>query len=131
MKLENLFEMYTAYVLNPSAKERLVQLFPPKYPEAVGHHITIQFGVPSNTPTPEPAQNVQVVGYADDGEGLEALVVAVNGKVKRPDGSMYHITWSLDRSKGKKPVQSNALVQKGYERTTAPITIGTTPEVLR
>jgi len=129
MKLENLFEMYTAYVLDKKSRRELAKQFPPKYPEFVGHHTTIKFGVPKDAPKPKPA-DVKVVGYADDGEGLEALVVAVNGSVDRPDGSVYHITWSLDRSLGRKPVQSNALVQNGYE-SVKPIHIKTTPEVLR
>ncbi len=130
MKLENLFEMYTAYVLDIKSRRELAKVFPPKYPEFVGHHITLKFGVPRDAPTPRPAE-VKVVGYADDGEGLEALIVEVNGKTVRPDGGLYHITWSLDRSKGRKPVQSNALVkQEGHELDqTYPIT--TTPEVLR
>ena len=130
MKLENLFEMYTAHVLDKKSRRELAKVFPPKYPEFVGHHITLKFGVPKDAPNPRPAI-VKVVGYADDGEGLEALVVEVDGKTVRPDGGIYHITWSLDRSKGKKPVHSNELVKRqGHELDeTYPIT--TTPEVLR
>lgn len=129
MKLENLFEMYTAHVLDSKSRRELAKRFPPKYPELLGHHTTVKFGVPKDAPKPRPAK-VEVVGYADDGEGLEALVVAVDGKVNRPDGSLYHITWSLDRSLGRKPVHSNKLVQSGYEPVDN-IPITTTPEVLR
>lgn len=129
MRLESLFEMYTAYVLDAKSRRELSKHFPPKYPEFVGHHATVKFGVPKDAPKPRPA-DVEVVGYADDGEGLEALVVAVNGSTQRPDGSVYHITWSLDRSMGRKPVHSNALVQSGYEPTDN-IPIKTTGEVLR
>lgn len=129
MKLENLFEMYTAYVLDAKSRRELSKHFPPKYPETVGHHVTMKFGVSKDAPKPRPAK-LEVVGYVDDGEGLEALVVAVNGKVNRPDGSLYHITWSLDRSLGRKPVHSNALVQAGYDPTDN-IPITTTGELLR
>jgi len=129
MRLENLFEMYTAYVLDNKSRRELSKHFPPKYPETVGHHVTVKFGVSKDAPIPRPAQ-LKVVGYADDGEGLEALVVSVDGKVNRPDGSLYHVTWSLDRSKGRKPVHSNQLVQAGYESVPG-ITINTTGEVLR
>lgn len=129
MKLENLFEMYTAYVLDAKSRRELSKHFPPKYPETVGHHVTVKFGVSKDTPTPRPAE-LKVVGYADDGEGLEALVVSVDGKTVRPDGGIYHITWSLDRSKGRKPVHSNELVKRGHELDqTYPIK--TTGEVLR
>ncbi len=129
MKLVNLFEMYTAYVLDDKSRRELQKRFPPKYPEFLGHHTTVKFGVPVDTPKPHTA-DLSVIGYADDGEGLEALVVEVNGKSIRSDGSIYHITWSLDRSKGRKPVQSNKLVQAGFEKIT-PIPIKTTPEVLK
>src|SRR3546814_9902597 len=46
----------------------------------------------------------------DDGEGLQALIVSIDGSTDRPDGSTYHITWSLDRSRGRKAVQSNDVI---------------------
>ena len=129
MKLENLFEMYTAHVVDSKSRRELAKAFPPKYPEFIGHHVTMKFGVPKDTPKPHPAE-IKVIGYADDGEGLEALVVSVNGKVQRPDGSLYHITWSLDRSLGRKPEHSKKLVQSGYE-SVPQVPIKTTGEVLR
>jgi hypothetical protein len=33
---------------------------------------------------------------ADDKNGLQALLVSVDGETVRPDGGIYHITWSLD-----------------------------------
>jgi len=132
MKLENLFEMYTAHVLDKKTRRELAKTFPPKYPEFVGHHVTLKFGVPKDTPIPSSAK-VEVVGYADDGEGLEALIVSVNGKKVRPDGGVYHITWSLDRSKGRKPVDSNKLVKQdhlSYELDQA-YPIKTTPQLLK
>ena len=36
-----------------------------------------------------------MIGRADDGESLECLVVEIDGTTDRPDGSTYHITWSL------------------------------------
>jgi hypothetical protein len=35
------------------------------------------------------------VGEADDGAGVQALVVRIGGTTERPDGAIYHITWSL------------------------------------
>ena len=123
-------EMYIAYVLDNKSRKLLASKFPPKYPEFVGHHITLTFGVSPDASLPSNAKNIKVVGYADDGEGLEALVVEVNGKIQRPDGNIYHITWSLDRSKGKKPVQSNNLVKSGYTKVE-PISIQTKVEMLK
>ena len=36
-----------------------------------------------------------MIGHADDGQSLECLVVEIDGTFDRPDGSTYHITWSL------------------------------------
>lgn len=121
-------EGYTAYVLDDQSRELLASKFPPKYPKFIGHHVTVQFGVPKTTEPPQPAV-IKVIGRADSGDGLEALVVTVDGSVERPDGSRYHITWSLDPTVYK-PVDSNALLAKGKYTMNLPITIGATPQVL-
>ena len=51
---------------------------------------------------------VEVVGYIDDGKGVEGFLVAIDGSTNRPSGGKYHLTWSIDRSKGAKPVHTNA-----------------------
>jgi hypothetical protein len=100
--------MYTAYVLTDESREMLLEKFPPKYSEVVAHHVTVEFGVPEGTEPPEEAI-VKVIGEADSGDGLQALVVSVDGSTRRPDGGTYHITWSLNRDKYK-PVDSNELI---------------------
>jgi hypothetical protein len=50
-----------------------------------------------------------VVGVADDGVGVQALVVEIGGTLRRPDGSTYHITWSLGR--GRRAVESNDVIR--------------------
>ena len=131
MKLTQLItegNMYTAYVLTDAVREKLVEKFPPKYEKFIGHHITIQFGVPNDTEAPDPA-NIKVIGRADTGDGLEALVVSVDGSQDRPDGKTYHITWSLDPDKYK-PVDSNNLVSNGRFALSMPVAIETTPQVV-
>ena len=131
MKLENLFEMYTALVLDGRSRRFLRKTFPPKYPDFIGHHITMKFGVPKDTPKPSQPKTVEVVGHKyDDERGVEALVVAVNGKTKRPDGSTYHVTWSIDKSKGAKPVHSNNMLKGGFDKVD-PIAIKISPELLQ
>lgn len=113
MKLNQvLFEGFLAYQVPHDAREHLATMFPPKYPEFVGHHITQAFGVSNPGELAVPSANIKVIGYVEE-DGLEALVVEVNGSKRRPDGKIYHITWSLDRSKGKKPVMSNDLIARG------------------
>lgn len=122
MKLfELLTEGYTAYEVPKKIRQALAQRFPPKYPEFIGHHITNIFGVRNDGTIPVGrTATVEVNGYVDE-PGLEALVVSVNGKSHRPDGKQYHITWSLDRSAGKKPVHSNNLIQRGSVQQVEPL----------
>lgn len=127
---ELLSEMYIAYELDKKSRQSLAAAFPPKYADFIGHHITLRMVKKTETNLPSMPKSVRVVGYADDGEGLEALVVEINGKLTRPDGKTYHITWSLDRSKGRKPAQSNGLVAGGYEAVT-PIDIQAKPELYK
>ena len=121
--------MYLALVLDETSRKKLEKVFPPKYPDFIGHHITLKFGVLPQTPVPDRTPVVKVVGYADDGS-LEALVVSVDGNTTRLDGSTYHITWSLNRSKGRKPNQSNDLLSNGFEKVDTPIEVKTSPELL-
>ena len=120
--------MYTAYVLDEQSRERLLAKFPPKYSKVIAHHITVEFGVDSNTPPP-PNAEIRVVGHADSGDGLEALVVSVDGEKQREDGKFYHITWSLEPDKYR-PVDSGDLIGYGKFKLTLPIPISTVPETL-
>ena len=49
----------------------------------------------------------EVKGIVTDHDKIEALLATVSCNHVRPDGGFYHITHSLDRSKGAKPVHSN------------------------
>lgn len=125
---EILNESYIAFELDGKSRRTLAQHFIPKYPDFIGNHITYKLSNKKDK-IPSMPKSVEVIGYADDGEGLEALVVAINGKTTRPDGKIYHITWSLDRSKGRKPQHSNMLIaEKGYE-DIEPISINAKPGI--
>ena len=115
---------YQALELSATSRGQLARSFPPRFPEFIGHHVTYAFGVRSDVPLPE-ISSVRVVGYAVDEAGLEALVVEVDGATTRPDGKTFHITWSLDRGAGFKPVNSNDLVSRGWE-SVQPINIDAT-----
>jgi|SRR5271157_569273 len=125
---EILMEHYTAYVLDDASRNALAERFPPKYPKFIGHHITQEFGVGKDAEVPQPAQ-AKVIGYADSGDGLEALVVTVGGHADRPDGKRYHITWSLDPEKYS-PVDSNNLLSMNKFTLVRSIPIHTKPELL-
>lgn len=125
-----LSEEYIAYTFNNMTRQRLSELFPPKYSDFIGHHITYKFGVSANTPLPTGVEIAKIVGYADDRIGIEALVVELNGTTQRPDGNVFHITWSLDRQNGYTPKDSKNLVKQGFE-SVDPIEIAVKPEILK
>ncbi len=100
--------------IDPGDREHLLARFPPRYPRVVADHVT--FGKAAEAPPMPDHDRARVVGRADDGEGVEALVVALDGETGRWDGSTYHVTWSL--AEGRKPVESNAAIA---EHRWAPI----------
>jgi len=122
--------MYTAYVLSEQSRKQLAEVFPPKFSDHIGHHITIAFGVPKGTETPKQPTDVKVIGYVCDDEGLETLLVSVDGSAARPDGKTFHITWSLERDKFK-PKDSNELIEHGILQLGPIVPITVTPAVLK
>ena len=105
---------------------RLLERFPPAYPDVVADHVTLHSGVGENAELPS-ATYARVVGLADDGEGVQALVVEIDGTTDRPDGSTYHITWSLDRNAGRKPVESNDVIREKGWKSVEPVPITLEP----
>ena len=61
----------------------------------------------ADAPLP-PEADGEIVGRADDGSGVEAMVVRLGGTTDRPDGSTYHITWSL--ADGRRAKESNDVI---------------------
>ena len=78
------------------AEERacLLEQFPPAYERTVADHVTLKAGVLEDAPPPPPVE-AEIIGVADDGEGVQALVVRIDGSTDRPGGGTWHITWSL------------------------------------
>ncbi|SNS51271.1 hypothetical protein SAMN06265795_103152 [Noviherbaspirillum humi] len=120
---------YTAYLLTEESRRRILERFPPRFGDVACHHVTERFGVPpGKTRLPEPAE-ITVVGYACDAS-LEALVVTVNGRTQRPDGRVFHITLSLDRSLGRKPAQANEMIAASGWREVEPLPVDAVPRIL-
>ena len=108
--------------LDRGERAALLERFEPRYPNVVADHVTLARGA-RDTPLPEEV-DAEVVGRIDDGQGVEALVVAVGGSTDRPDGSTYHITWSL--GPGRQARESNDVLAKGAWqplREPAPLTL--------
>ena len=113
----------TGWKLDVGDRERLLERFRPLFPDVVADHVTLRTGTNASTPLPRETSG-EVVGEIDDGVGVQALVVRIGGTTDRSDGSTYHITWSLDRSRGRRPVESNAVIaQLGWRSLAMPIPI--------
>ena len=111
--------------LPPEERSRLLDRFQPKYANVIADHVTLRTGANSSTSLPSKVQ-AQIVGRADDGDSLECLVVELDGSTDRPDGSTYHITWSL--GPGRNARESNeVLKQRGWARLDEPIPIALEP----
>ena len=115
----------TGWKVPTGERERLLKRIPPRYDNVVADHVTLRVGATPNTPLPREVE-ARVVGRADDGDSLECLVAELDGSTDRPDGSTYHITWSL--GPGRHARESNDVLRgRGWTRLDAPIDIKLEP----
>jgi hypothetical protein len=121
-------ERVVGWLLDPKDREALLVLFPPAYPNVVAHHVTLGLASEADLPLPSETEGV-IVGSADDGAGVQALVVEVGGTSRRPDGSTYHTTWSL--ADGRSAVESNDVLRdRGWTAAAQRHRVGLEPGVL-
>ena len=119
--------MVTGWKLDDDERTALLERFPPEWPDVIADHVTLDMHAGREAPLPHET-NGEVVGAINDEEGLQALVVAIGGSTDRPDGSTYHITWSLDRARGREPIQSNQVIaEHGWRPLDDPIPIALIP----
>jgi hypothetical protein len=110
--------------LDRGERDKLLARFPPRYPTAVADHVTLETTAQS-APLPREVA-AAIVGHADDGQGVEAMVVAIDGTTDRPDGSTYHITWSL--AAGRRAKESNDVIRdRGWSPMADAIPVTVTP----
>lgn len=120
--------LVAGWILPEAERTRLLDLVPPRYPDVVAHHVTHRYGVDPMDVPPD-ANRCEIIGRADDGAGVEALIVRINGASERPDGGAYHITWSLDRARGRRPVESNDVIVGGWQPFDRPEPVELHPAV--
>jgi hypothetical protein len=117
----------TGWKLDREQRAALLQRLPPVWPDVIADHITLKSDVPADEPLPS-ATEAEIVGSVDDDNGLQAMVVAIGGTTVRPDGGTYHITWSLDRNRGREAVESNDVIAAlGWQPLPEPIPIQIEP----
>lgn len=117
----------TGWKLDEEDRARLLDRFAPLFPDLVADHVTLRTGTDERTTLPSETRG-EVVGEIDDGAGVQALVVRIGGTTDRADGSTYHITWSLDRARGRRPVESNTVIaQLGWRSLPEPVPIRLRP----
>jgi len=110
--------------LDRDERDALLERFPPRYAGAIADHVTLKSDAERDS-LPDPVE-ARIVGRSDDGESLEAMVVAIDGTTDRPDGSTFHITWSL--GPGRRARESNDVIRdRGWGRLPEPITVSLQP----
>jgi hypothetical protein len=111
--------------LDRCQRNELLERFRPRYAKVVADHVTLKAKIAGNTPLPPPLV-AEAVGHINDDRGVEALVVAIAGSTDRPDGSTYHITWSL--GPGREARESNDVLAAGaWQPLREPIPLTLTP----
>ena len=110
---------YNGWMIPDDERARVLAMFVPRYSRVRASHVTLSLG--DNT-IPQDA-DIVIVGYTTDGTGVEALVVSVNGSVKRPDGRIYHITLSIAEDRASK--ESNDVIATHGWHGIDPVPIST------
>ncbi len=108
------------WTLDEGERAVLLERYPPRYVKAVAHHVTLATDA-EDRDLPGSVR-AEIVGRADDGLGVEAMVVTIDGDTARPDGSTFHITWSL--GEGRRARESNdVLRERGWSAFDLPASI--------
>ena len=100
-------ECVIGWKVERASRRELLQQFPPRYKSVIADHVTLRSRVAEDSELPE-EQVGEVIGRADDGVGVEALVLRIGGTTDRPGGGTYHITWSL--AEGRQAKESNDVI---------------------
>jgi hypothetical protein len=114
-------DIVIGWKLDREQRKELLLQFPPKYSEVVADHVTLSARVDRSSELPSESLG-EIIGRADDGKGVEAMVVSIAGTTDRPDGSTYHITWSLE--KGRRAKESNDVIRQfGWRAIELPVPV--------
>ena len=104
----------TGWKLDRGEREALLHDYPPSYDGAVADHVTLEVG---GKALPDPVK-AEIVGRTDDGKGVEAMVVTIDGTTD--------ITWSLGPGRSAKE-SNDVLKERGWNELDHPIPVTLTP----
>jgi hypothetical protein len=111
----------SGWKLDRTERDALLARFAPCHARPIADHVTLKVGVPARSPAPPDTQG-EIVGRADDGAGVEAMVVRIGGTTDRPGGGTYHITWSL--AAGRTARESNDVIAaRGWTPVDPPVPV--------
>ena len=116
----------TGWKLARDDRDALLARIPARYENVIADHVTLRVGASPSTPLPRQPATARLIGRADDGRGVECLVVELDGSTDRPDGSTYHITWSLGPTR-KARESNDVLRDQGWDPLAAPIDVTLEP----
>jgi hypothetical protein len=122
-------DIVLGWKLDREQRKELLQQFPPAFENVVADHVTLK---PRSSPTaPLPGeQHGEIIGRVSDGQGVEAMVVRIDGTTDRPGGGTYHITWSLQD--GRRAKESNDVIAaSGWEPIELPMPVKLEPARFR
>lgn len=115
---------FVGWEVDREDRAALLARFPARYAETVADHVTLKLGKHPKLPTERAGE---IVGEADDGQGVQAMVVRIGGTTDRPDGSTYHITWSL--GPGRRAKESNDVIAaQGWKPLAEPVPVRLEPK---
>jgi hypothetical protein len=115
----------TGWKLDRNQRRELLQQFPARYANVIADHVTLDAEAQADAALPDAAIG-EIVGRADDGEGVEAMVVSIAGSTGRPDGGTWHITWSL--ADGRRARESNDVIRaRGWAAFDLPMPVQLAP----
>jgi len=100
-------QLTIGWKLDRQQRAALLARYPARYENVVADHVTLSV---AGSEQPEPLSNAEIIGYVDDENGIEAMIVAIDGSTVRPDGKIWHITWST--ASGRTARESNDVIAK-------------------
>lgn len=122
-------DVVIGWKLDREQRRELLLQFPPKFRNVVADHVTLRSRAARSAALPEETHG-EIVGRSEDGRGVEAMVVSIAGTTDRPDGSTYHITWSLED--GRRAKESNDVIRDhGWEPLELPMPVRLLPARFR